>query len=117
VVVADYQSDVRYALRALLQLVRDLNSEVVGEAADADTLHRLLDSLAADLLLLDWHLPGLPEPDRLVAIKTQRPTLKIVVLSGTRELRSAAMAAGAHAFYCKLDSVEPLLVAIRVLRS
>jgi DNA-binding NarL/FixJ family response regulator len=113
VLIADSQSDVRYALRVLLQLVRELNAEVIGEVSDAESLHHHIVALNPDLVLLDWHLPGLPSQNRLSILRLLKPDVKIIVLSGRPELRQDAFNAGADAFISKIDSVEPLIAAIR----
>jgi len=115
VLLADPQSDVRYALRVLLQLVREFNAEVVAEANDAPSLYRILESTNADLLLIDWSLPGLPAEDRLTNIRQFQPNLRIIVLSGRPEFKQAALDAGADDFVSKIDSVDPLITAIRAI--
>lgn len=113
ILVADDQSDVRYALRTLLQLVKELHVEVVGEAADADTLLDEVASLEPDMLLVDWKLPGL----RAIAyLRTLYPQLRIIVLSVRAEARQAALDAGADAFVFKGDPVERLVEAIQQVR-
>ncbi len=113
ILVADDQSDVRYALRTLLQLVKELHVEVVGEAADADTLLNEVASLEPDMLLVDWKLPGL----RAIAyLRTLYPQLRIIVLSVRAEARQAALDAGADAFVFKGDPVERLVEAIQQVR-
>jgi two-component system nitrate/nitrite response regulator NarL len=113
VLIADSQSDVRYALRVLLQLVREFNAEVLGEVSDAESLHHHIVALNPDLVLLDWHLPGLPSHSRLSILRLLKPGLKVIVLSGRPELRQEVLSAGADAFISKIDSVEPLIAAIR----
>lgn len=115
VLIADPQSDVRYALRVLLQLVRELHAEVVAEADSASNLYAALDTEAVDLLLIDWSLPGLPSNNRLNALLSSQPEMKIIVLSGRPEYKASALADGAHAFVSKIDSVDPLITAIRAL--
>jgi DNA-binding NarL/FixJ family response regulator len=113
ILVADDQSDVRYALRTLLQLVKELHVEVVGEAADADTLLNEVASLEPDVLLVDWKLPGL----RAIAyLRALYPQLRIIVLSVRAEARQAALDAGADAFVFKGDPVERLVEAIQHVR-
>ncbi|MBC6935294.1 MAG: DNA-binding response regulator [Chloroflexi bacterium] len=113
ILVADDQSDVRYALRTLLQLVKELHVEVVGEAADADTLLNEVASLEPDMLLVDWKLPGL----RAIAyLRALYPRLRIIVLSVRAEARQAALDAGADAFVFKGDPVERLVEAIQHVR-
>ncbi|MBL8166470.1 MAG: response regulator [Anaerolineae bacterium] len=117
IVVADSQSDVRYALRVLLQLVRELHVEVIAEVMDADGLYRVLSSRTADLLLLDWSLPDLPQERRLQVVREKSPGMRIIVLSGRPEVQEQVLASGADAFVSKIDSVGPLINAIRSLRA
>jgi DNA-binding NarL/FixJ family response regulator len=117
IVVADSQPDVRYALRVLLQIVRELHVEIIAEVMDADGLFRALSSHHADLLLLDWSLPDLPLERRLQRIREGSPGLRIIVLSGRPEVKEDVLASGADAFVSKIDSVDPLISAIRSLRA
>lgn len=112
VVVADEQADVRYALRTLLQLARELEAQVVGEAVDAASLLAQLEAQQPDMLLLDWQLPGL----RLAGLRALYPSLPIIVLSVRSEARQAALTAGALAFVYKGDPVERLIEAIHTAR-
>lgn len=117
IVVADSQPDVRYALRVLLQLVRELHAEVIAEVTDSDGLFRALASQRVDLLLLDWSLPDLPHERRLQGIRERSPGTRIIVLSGRPEVKEQALASGADAFVSKIDSVAPLISAIRSVRA
>lgn len=113
VLVADDQIGVRYALRTLLQLVRELEVEVVGEVADASSLLTQIEALNPDLLLLDWKLPGL---SAVAYLRSLYPHTRIIVLSVRAEARQAALDAGADAFVCKGDPVENLIEAIQRVR-
>lgn len=117
VVVADAQADVRYALRVLLQLARELDAEVVGESAEADTLARQVMTLRPDLLLLDWNTPGLDSANPLTQLRALDPQLKIIILSVRPESQPLALKAGADAFVCKGDPVDRLVAAIQDVRS
>jgi two-component system response regulator NreC len=113
VLVADEQADVRYALRTLMQLARELEVEVVGEVADADNLLAQIVVLQPELLLLDWKLPGLRT---LTYLRSQYPDMSIIVLSVHAETRQAALESGADAFVFKGDPVECLIEAICAVR-
>lgn len=114
VVVADDQADVRYALRTLLQLARELEAEVVGEVANTSNLLAQVEVLQPDVLLLDWKLPG----TRVVEyLRSLYPPMRIIVLSVRAEARQSALDAGADAFVYKGDPVEKLVEAIQNVRS
>jgi len=56
VVLADDQPKVRFALRVLLENRSDVN--IVGEVDDALELAGLLAKTSANVIILDWLLPG-----------------------------------------------------------
>ena len=58
VLLADDRASVRAALRLLLE--QEPHVTIMGEAADATGLLLLASKPDAQLLLLDWELPGLP---------------------------------------------------------
>ncbi len=111
--IADPQGRVRFSLRVLLE--QQPGWMVVGEAADCDELLEMFFSSFPDLLLLDWGLPDRIPEDLLRLLRTQRPGIKIIVMSGRHELQQIAMQAGADAFASKADSPEKLLAVIRNL--
>jgi DNA-binding NarL/FixJ family response regulator len=117
VIIADDRADGRYALRVLLQLARELQTDVVGEAVEAHDLAHQLEALQPDVLLLDWNLPGLSDDRVLQRFRRLSPATQILVLSNHPELRPQVLAAGADAFISRLDSVELLIAAIRHTRS
>jgi len=125
ILLADDQPRVCSALRLLLEQEPEL--EVVGEAAEGETLLAQVASLHPDLVLLDWELPDAGgagamrsgEPGsgaRLSALLRQLyPGLWVVALSGRHEARRDAQAAGVDAFVSKGDPPERLLEALRAL--
>jgi len=110
VLLADDNPKVRYALNALLK--RRPEIIVVGEANDAKELMAIISLSEADLLLIDWRLPGLTEVGSIPALRQARPELMIVALSGRPELSQEALSAGADDFVSKMDPPESLLGAI-----
>ena len=114
IMVADHQSKVRFALRALL--ARRPGLEVVGEA---DTVEKLLAGVGAtepDLLLLHWRF-GEEMSELLSALKRECPGLQVIVLSVRQEACQPALAAGAEAFVCKMDPPDKLLAAIERIQA
>jgi DNA-binding NarL/FixJ family response regulator len=109
--VADSHDQVRFALRVMLS--RQPGLEVVGEAADGPQLLALVRAGTADLVLVDWELPGLAKLGGLAAIHGASPRLRIVVLSSQLRARQAAVGNGVDAFVSKGDPPERLLAVIR----
>ena len=111
ILLADDQSNVRFALRALLE--QQAGVQVVGEAVNSEALLSQVQTACPDLVLLDWNLPDIAAEELLSALRKRCPDLPVIVLSGKPEVRRAALAAGADAFVSKADPPEGLLAAIR----
>ena len=113
ILLADDQPKTRYALRLLLE--REPELDVVGEAAEAETLLTQLETIQPDVVLLDWELPGLAVVGGLPAVRTICPQLLIIALSGRLEARRAALAAGVDAFVSKSKPPSQLLATLRAV--
>ena len=111
--VADDHAIVRGGLKQIFALAADLS--VVGEAANGAEVLEGLRTLEPDLLLLDMNMPGVSGPDLIVRIRSQRPTLPILVLSMHNEtqLATRALRAGANGYVTKDCEPEILLAGIR----
>ena len=109
VMLADDNPKVRFALNAMLQ--RRPKIVVVGEAKDAVELLAKLSGAKPDLLLIDWHLPGLAEVGSIPGLRGEHPDLLIVALSGRPEVGREALSSGADEFVSKIDPPESLLTA------
>ncbi len=122
VVLADHRSEIRSALRLLLEQQTD-DWEVLGEASDLFELAVCLKKSCPDVLLLDWELPGMcadrwnPDPDRPVSmLKKLRelcPHMRILALSSQPEECRLALQAGADEVVCKTEPPEILLGKMR----
>ena len=110
ILLADTQSQVRFALRALLEERPGL--EIVGEAADPESVLAQAETTRPDLVLLHWRLGDLATDDLLSVLRRICPSLYVIALSGRVQARQAALAAGADAFVSKGDPPERLLAAI-----
>jgi DNA-binding NarL/FixJ family response regulator len=110
VLLADDQSQVRSALRLLLEY--GAKWRVIGEASEAEELLARARADHPDLVLLDWELPGLEHAQALHVLRQQCPRLKIIVLSGRPEARQDALAIGVDGFVSKGDPPERLLAAM-----
>ncbi|MCA9970628.1 MAG: response regulator transcription factor [Anaerolineales bacterium] len=111
VILADDQANVRSALRLLVE--QDGASRVVAEAADAAGLLLALERHPADLVLLDWELPGLPARYLVRLIQMERPYTRILALSSRPEARQPALDAGVTAFVSKGAAPDVVRAALR----
>jgi DNA-binding NarL/FixJ family response regulator len=109
ILLADDNQNLRSALALLLET--RLGATIVGEAS---TMERLLEQAAIthpDVVLLDWELPGKPEADRIVVVRSVAPGVQVVVISARPE--SASLAVGADAFVNKIDPPEHILTVLK----
>jgi len=111
--IADDHPIVREGLRRIA--VDDAGIAVVGEAATAAELFRLLDAAAVDVVLLDVSMPGATFVETLVELRERHPTVRVLVLSVHPEDQWAmrALRAGAAGYLTKDRSPEQLVHAIR----
>jgi DNA-binding NarL/FixJ family response regulator len=113
VVIADDHTILREGLRQLLGAERDI--EVVAEAADGhEALARVRD-FDFDVLLLDMSMPGKSGIDLIKQAKSERPKLRVLVLSMHEETQYAvrAIKAGASGYVTKDSAGTQLVTAIR----
>jgi len=105
VFLADAQPDERKALRAML---KDLNMEIVGEAADWSATLAKAPATSLDMLLVDWGmLPTGQGVKALAGLRVACPSAIVVVLISHLDARhQAALSAGADAFISKGETPE-----------
>jgi len=108
--LADDETRVRFALRVLL--LHRSGIDLVGEASNAAELLETLSRESPDVVLLDWELPGSSGSQLLRDMRSIRPRLPIIALSGRPENQLAALSAGADAFVSKADPPERLISAL-----
>ena len=113
VVVADAAAHVRSALHLLLE--QHPGVTCVAELATADGILTVLDSVAADVLLVDSHVPDVDLSSLLATLRQAQPRLRVVVLSTRPEERERALAAGADAFVSKCDAPEGLFESLALV--
>lgn len=111
--IADDHAIVRGGLKQLLAATDDI--DVVGEAADGQSLLAQLPGLDCQLLLLDMSMPGISGLDLIRRLKTGWPMLPILVLSMHNEgqIVMRALRAGASGYVTKDSDTSVLLAAIR----
>ena len=109
ILLADDQPNVRSALRLLLE--QEMGCEV-QEAPDAGDLLSQIETSCPDLVFMDWELTGGQGPELLLAIKTIRPEISVIVLSSHPEVRQQAFRAAADDFLSKGSSPQEVLATI-----
>jgi DNA-binding NarL/FixJ family response regulator len=113
IALADDHTIVREGLKQLLGAAGDI--EIVGEAADGHAALELARSLEFDVLLLDMSMPGKSGIDLIRQVHSEKPRLRILVLSMHEEHQYAvrAIRAGAAGYLTKESATAQLVAAIR----
>jgi DNA-binding NarL/FixJ family response regulator len=110
VLVADDQRPTRRGLHALLNLLPGV--EWVGEAADGCEAVSLAIERRPDVVLMDVRMPVMDGIEAARRIKSQRPEVKVIMLTIYAEYQAEALAAGADIFLVKGEPSEALRSAI-----
>jgi DNA-binding response OmpR family regulator len=98
--------------RKALHLALGANGYEVGNAAGGREALDMVAALAPDLILLDWHLPGLDGIRTCRELRT-RSLAPVIMISGNRSnKREVALAAGANDYLPKPFSIKELLTRI-----
>jgi two-component system, chemotaxis family, protein-glutamate methylesterase/glutaminase len=117
ILVAD---DSTFMRRLLTQALRDAGFEVVGEAADGDEALSLYRELRPDAMTLDLAMPGMDGIGVLRALRGERSSLPVVVVSAFSPAHGAravdALAEGAFDLVAKPAFGEPLESFVSTLR-
>ena len=113
VVIADDHTILREGLRQLLSAAPDIDA--VGEAADGHEVLARVRSLEFDVLLLDMSMPGKSGIELIKQVKSEKPKLRVLVLSMHEETQYAvrAIKAGASGYLTKDSAGTQLVTAIR----
>ena len=113
ILLVDDHSMIREGLRMFL--VRDLDLEIVGEAADGNEAIEKTNLLQPDVVLMDLTLPVVDGLTAISIIHSKLPQIKILVLTGALELASiaSAMRAGAVGYLLKVIQAAELRNAIK----
>jgi DNA-binding NarL/FixJ family response regulator len=110
IVIADDRARTRSALRALFAAYPGY--KVVGEASDGNEALERVEQLRPDLVVLDLRMPHMDGITATTLIKSQWPTVRVIVHSLAIECREQALAAGADAFVPKGGRPDALLNAL-----
>lgn len=98
-----------------------LATEGMAEVVEADSVDHALDAIAGtgafDLVLLDYHMPGMDGLDGLRRILDENAGRPVAILSGTAspQVASEALDAGAAGFIPKTLGTKSMISAIRFM--
>ena len=114
VVLADDHKIVRDGLKRILA---STDLEVAGEASDGDELLRLVKAHDYDVAVVDMSMPGLSGLALIKRLKSEKPKLRILVLSmhGESQYAARVLKAGASGYLNKDSAAEQLVGALRKL--
>lgn len=117
ILLADDHAIVRSGLRRLLE--QEFGDVAIGEASDCPELLEKVKSSPWDVLVLDISLAGQNSLNVLPMLKSERPSLQVIVLSvhGERQFVVRALTAGASAYLTKERAADELFRAIRTVLS
>ncbi len=112
-VLADDHAIVREGLKRIVSDVPDM--EVVGEAADGTQVMQRVRELEFDVLVLDLSMPGRSGMELIKLAKSEKPRLRILILSMHQESQYAvrAIKSGASGYLTKESAPAQLEQAIR----
>jgi DNA-binding NarL/FixJ family response regulator len=115
IILADDHILVREGFKSLLSKKKDF--EVVGEAENGNILLDLIESLSADVLLVDISMPQLNGIEAIAQMKKINPNLKFIMLTMHEEAEYIlkSIQAGANGYLLKNVEPDELENAIRTV--
>ena len=113
IVIADDHAIVREGLKRIVSSAPDL--QLVAEAADGTEVMQRVRELEFDVLVLDLSMPGRSGMELIKLAKSEKPRLRILILSMHQELQYAvrAIKSGASGYLTKESAPAQLEQAIR----
>lgn len=105
----------RNGLRGLLE--RCAGCRVVGEAGGGEEFLAMLEGLEADVVFMDFAMPGLDGAQTTERALARRPDLRIITLSmfGEESYYSRMVEAGARGFLLKDSDIGDVIEAVRTV--
>lgn len=110
--IVDDEEAARYGMRRALNV---LGSEI-EEAGSTEAARSLLEMKQADLILLDFNLPGMNGLDFLRELKTEDKNSPVVILitaHGSERMAVEAIKSGAHDYLSKPFDVDELRLVVK----
>lgn len=113
IVVADDHAIVREGLKRIMADAHDL--QVVDEAADGSEVMRAVREREFEVLVLDLSMPGRSGMELIKLVKSEKPRVRILVLSMHQEAQYAtrAIKSGASGYLTKESAPAQLQQAVR----
>ncbi|WP_304583138.1 response regulator transcription factor [uncultured Alistipes sp.] len=113
IVLVDDHSLFRNGLRGLLE--RNGDCRVVGEAGSGEEFLSMLPGLEADVVFMDFSMPGIDGAQTTERALALRPELRFITLSmfGEESYYTRMVEAGARGFLLKDSQIDDVLEAIR----
>lgn len=113
IVIADDHAIVREGLKQVLAAAPDLS--IVAEAQNGHEVLQRVRELEFEMLLLDMSMPGRSGIELIKQVRSEKPRLRILVLSMHQEEQYAvrAIRAGASGYLTKESAPAQLVSAIR----
>jgi two-component system, NarL family, invasion response regulator UvrY len=113
VIIVDDHPVVRRGLKQIIEGEPDM--QVVGQAENAQEALRVIREIPCDAVVLDITLPDASGLDVLSRLKSERPTLPVLIMSIHEEEQYAlrVLKAGASGYLMKESVPEELIKAIR----
>jgi DNA-binding NarL/FixJ family response regulator len=113
IALADDHAIVREGLKRVVSAADGM--QVVAEAADGGEVMQRVRDIEFDVLVLDLSMPGRSGVELIRQVKSEKPKLRILVLSMHQEVQFAvrAIRAGAHGYLTKETAPSQLEQAIR----
>ena len=117
VILADDHAVVRMGFRLLLQDTKDIT--VDGEAESGEEVLKLLNTLTADVIVMDLSMPGIGGLETISRIVGKNKSPKILILSAHEDAihPKRSLKAGANGYLSKRGAAEELIKAIRQIHS
>ena len=117
ILLADDHTIVRHGIKKMIEEMPDLT--VIGEANDGLELLALMNTLNADLVILDISMPNLRGIEAIQKLRRISPRVKILILTMYKdhELLHEAISSGARGYVLKEDSDKELYSAIEKVRN
>lgn len=79
ILIVDDHAMVRFGLRGYIESTRGL--QVIGEAASGEEVVALLETLEADIVLMDLVLPGMSGAEATRTILERHPEIRVIILT------------------------------------
>jgi DNA-binding NarL/FixJ family response regulator len=115
--IVDDHKMVRDGLKVMLSSLKKMMQFNIDEAENGEEAIRKASQKQFDIIIVDYHMPGMPGPEAVVRLIRYRPQAKILALSNYDEVQYVQSMIDAGAKGYVLKNIEPaqLLTAIKTI--